>query len=74
MKEGYEPLRTTARASAPWWEYPPFDLGANALPNARNTVRWHFAMSPSLEKSLPPQQLENELVNRATSLRSRIDQ
>ena len=43
---GHEPLWTTAKAQAPWWEYPGPDLIAEAIPNGRSDVRWHFTLEP----------------------------
>ena len=45
--EGYEPLRTTARADAPIYEWPGIDLLAAAVPvTFRNHVRWAFELRP----------------------------
>ncbi len=44
--QGYEPLWTTAQAKAPWWEYPGPDLIAEAVPNGRSQIDWHFEMTP----------------------------
>ena len=69
-KDGYEPLRTRADASAPVYEYPPFDLAANALPTGvRTTRRWHFTLSPSLESTQTPEELEQGLIERAMQTR-----
>lgn len=68
-KEGCEPLRTRARARAPFYEYPPIDLAANAIPGAEHVVRWHFTLEPALETSLPKAQLEQDLLGRARGLR-----
>ncbi|CAG0980846.1 hypothetical protein PHYC_01755 [Phycisphaerales bacterium] len=68
-KEGFEPLRTRANARAPIYEYPPFDLAANAVPGAEHTVKWHFTLQPSLESSRPKEELEQGLLGRARDLR-----
>ncbi len=69
-KPGYEPLRTTASARAPFYEYPPVDLVAAPL-SPHTTVRWHFTLSPSPESSQPKDQLEQDLLSRANALRSK---
>lgn len=69
--EGYEPLVTNAKAVAPWWEYPPIDLIASALPwRVWNTQDWSFQLEPSLESTLGREELEEGLMQRATEMRS----
>lgn len=42
-RPGYEALRTSADASAPWYEWPGIDIVSQALPpTERTTIRWHF--------------------------------
>lgn len=67
-KAGYEPLRVTASARAPFYEYPPADLLAAPL-SPHTTVRWHFTLSPSLESTQTKDQLEQGLIDRARALR-----
>lgn len=68
--DGYEPLRTRARAAAPWYEYPPFDLAASAWPGGVHTRRsWHFALSPLPERTLSAEEFERTLLERAVNLR-----
>lgn len=65
--EGYEPLITSARASAPWYEYPGPDLLAEVAPfTVRNTQEWHFELDP-VPASGPGS--ERELIERADELR-----
>jgi len=68
----HEPLRTEARASAPVYDWPPFDLITSPIPG-ETTIRWHFTMQPSLESTLTPEQLEAGLLGRARDLRGQID-
>jgi hypothetical protein len=68
FKDGYEPLRTRARARTPIYEIPPLDLLASAA-GARTTIRWHFTLRPAIEASLAPEVLEAELLGRARALR-----
>lgn len=68
-REGYDPLWTEAKAKAPVWEYPPFDLVAEAVPGAKSTVRWHF----ELEASTPVEERDTDaLVDRAGGLRDQL--
>lgn len=67
-KDGFEPLRTKARARAPLYEYPPVDLAASAT-GAEKVVRWHFALMPALERKLSPEEFERGLMERARALR-----
>lgn len=69
-KEGYEPLVTHHSASAPIYEYPPFDLGATAWPGRITTDRhWHFVLTPSPD----PKADEPGLVERARELQSKVN-
>ena len=69
--EGYEPLRTTARASTPVYDYVPFDLAATAMPfTLKKVVPWHFELAASPELTLPPEQAQAELIERAKKLRT----
>lgn len=67
-KEGFEPLRTKARASAPIYEYPPVDL-ATSVTTVRSTVKWHFTLSPTLESTMSAEEFEKQLMDRARTLR-----
>ncbi|MDX2132141.1 MAG: PEGA domain-containing protein [Planctomycetota bacterium] len=69
-KDGFEPLRTAARASPPVYDIPPLDLPASAVPGARSTIRWHFTLEPALESRLPKAELEAGVLDRARALRS----
>lgn len=65
-KEGYEPLRTSARARAPFHEYPPVDLLATAMPVTISTVvPWSFTLAPAAEA-------DAGLLDRARALRGRL--
>ena len=65
-KEGFEPLRTSARAPAPFHEYPPVDLAATALPFTFTTVvPWSFTLTPA-------SQVDAGLLDRANALRTRL--
>lgn len=71
--EGYEPLRTEAATDAPFYEYAPLDLVAEALPTRiENVQRWHFVLEPSLERSLPKAVLEAGLLERAGEMRGQL--
>ena len=51
--DGYKPLWTQQKAKAPWWETPGIDLFAEAVPNGKAELHWHFAMEtqPSAEET-----------------------
>ncbi|GJQ29553.1 MAG: hypothetical protein HBSAPP03_14370 [Phycisphaerae bacterium] len=70
--EGYEVLRTRARARTPIYEYPPADLAASAVPGAESIVKWHFVLEPSLEHRLSKEDLETGLIERARTLRGQV--
>lgn len=71
VKDGYEPLRTHARARAPLHEYPPVDLAAAAWPGGTDSVvRWQFTLEPALETTLKPEDLDAALLDRARALRA----
>ncbi len=42
--QGYHPLWTRQKAKAPWWETPGIDLFAEAAPNGKAELHWHFTM------------------------------
>ncbi|MDX2114199.1 MAG: PEGA domain-containing protein [Planctomycetota bacterium] len=47
-KPGFEPLRTTAEAKAPFHEWPFVDLAAAAVPVRKKTlIEWHFVLEPA---------------------------
>jgi len=67
-KKGYQPLWTTGAAKAPLWETPGPDLVAEALPNVKSHINWHFIM----EEVIDPIEFDRAaLVERADDLRSR---
>ena len=71
--DGYEPLRTTATASAPLWEYPPIDLLSTALPfTLRRRQNWNFVLTPSLERTQTPGDLAEGAIARAKALREQL--
>ncbi len=70
--EGHEPLRTSARANAPVYDWPPLDLVTAPIPG-ETTIRWHFTLQPALETTRTPEQLEEELLGRARELRGQVD-
>ncbi len=73
--DGYEPLRTTGKASAPLYEYPGPDLVAEVLPfTFRNTQRWHYVLDPRLKDSIPKAELEAGMIDRALALREQLSQ
>lgn len=72
--EGFEPLRTEAKAKAPLYENAPLDLFAEALPmRIDNVQRWHFVLEPSLESTLGREELEGDLLTRAAAMRGELE-
>ena len=69
--DGFEPLRTRARARTPIYEYPPLDLAANAVPGAESVVKWHFTLTPAMERTLTKEALEAGMLERAKALRGK---
>jgi hypothetical protein len=66
-KEGYETLSRKTRVWAPWWQWPPFDLFAEALPlEDRHAVR--YTMKPLTAATTDPQQV----LGRAVRMRGRL--
>lgn len=55
---GYQTLETQQEAEQPWWEYPGPDLFAEAVPDKRVQLDWHFKMLPAL----PADQVDPERV------------
>lgn len=68
-KPGYDPLRTHKTAWTPWYEFPPLDLAVGALPvPIEHATRWHFTLTPSLERTQDQATLEQGLLERAREL------
>lgn len=62
--EDFQPLWTQKKADAPWWEAPGPDLVAEAIPNNKSELRWHFEMQ------LRSPANETELVDRARQMQA----
>lgn len=72
--EGHEPLVTGKRLKAPAHELPGIDFFTTLAPvTFRNDVAWHFDLSPSLERSTSPAELEAGLLERAGQTRGQVD-
>ena len=68
-KDGYEPLTTSRKAGAPFWQWPGPDLIAEAIPlRFDDVVEWHFELAPALETTTDPATLDAELIERARRL------
>lgn len=70
--DGYDTVETVGNAKTPWWDFPGPDLIAEAVPNAKNTVKWHFVLTPTLSTTMPREQFERELIDRAHALRDQM--
>ena len=65
-REGFQPLWTTAKAKAPWWDLPGPDLVAEAT-DAESHIEWHFELQPMPEG-------EEHLVSHARQMRAKLNQ
>jgi hypothetical protein len=66
-KEGYETLTRQEKVWAPWWQWPPFDLFAEAFPvEDRHTAK--YTMKPLTAQTTDPQQV----LGRAVHMRDRL--
>ncbi len=73
-KPGFEPIHQARKADAPLYEYPGLDLATGLIPlDWKSRVEWHFTLTPVLEDTLSPDQLEDTLLRRARETRSLID-
>jgi hypothetical protein len=70
--DGHDTLQTFSKAKTPWWEFPGPDLIAEAVPNAKHTVRWHFVLTPTMSTTMDRGQFERELIERAHELRDQM--
>lgn len=71
--DGYEPIATSARAEAPWYEFVGADLITEAIPTGVTTrVDWKFTMKPALEKTGDKAQFEADLIARAREMRAKL--
>ncbi len=64
--DDYQPLWTQKQAHAPWWEAPGPDLIAEAIPDVRVQLDWHFKMQ------LVPVLDEGRLLERALQTRAKL--
>lgn len=70
-RDGSKPLWTTAKASAPWWDYPGPDLVAEMLPHLHSRVQWNFVLEPAPE---PSKANADILLDHAYQLRATVEQ
>lgn len=70
--DGHDTLQTVGDAKTPWWDFPGPDLVAEAIPNAKKTIRWHFTLTPTLATTMPRDQFESSLIERAHSMRDQL--
>lgn len=65
--EGRPTLKTTARVTAPWWQWPPFDLVAELMPwHPVDRQNLHFTLPQDTQTDTPAQ----TLVSRAVELKA----
>ncbi len=64
-RPGYEPMMTSGRADAPWWDTVGLDFLAELTPGTLTShVEWHYVMEPLDED-------REALIDRATELRAK---
>src|SRR5262245_33218461 len=64
-REGSEPLMTSGKADAPWWEFVGIDLIAEALPfRFHSHIKWNYVLEPATGDRAA-------LIGRAEALRDR---
>ncbi|WP_432798913.1 PEGA domain-containing protein [Poriferisphaera sp. WC338] len=57
-KQGYQPLWTTAKTDAPWWEFPGPDFFAEIMPGTKEVnIDWHFELTKTTEEHENPDTL-----------------
>ncbi|MCC7145510.1 MAG: PEGA domain-containing protein [Phycisphaeraceae bacterium] len=72
-RDGYKPLWTKQKAKAPWWEAPGPDLLAEAVPNGKSHLDWHFVLEPLPSEDGTPTVDTDALLERAKELRSQVE-
>jgi len=64
-RDGYEPMMTSGKARAPWWDTVGLDLIAEAIPGTLTSrVEWHYVMQPVDDD-------RERLIDRARDLRGK---
>lgn len=72
--DGYEPIHESRKASAPLFEYPGLDLVTGVVPiDWESRTEWAFTMTPRLEDTQSPEELERGLLERARQTRGSLD-
>lgn len=68
--EGYQTVNQPQRLTAPWWQWPPFDLVAELMPwHPTDRQSLHFTMTPAAPDDVPPE----TLIRRAAELREQLE-
>jgi hypothetical protein len=68
-KEGYETLSAKTPVTAPWWQWPPFDLFAELVPGATDRRELTYTLHPA---STQPADA-TEIIARAESLQGQLE-
>jgi hypothetical protein len=68
-KEGYETLGAKEKVWAPWWQWPPIDLFAEAFPLEDNHVA-RYELKPKTAVTTDPQQVLGRAVRMRAKLKS----
>ena len=68
-KEGYQTRKTNKHVTAPWWQWPPFDLFAEVLPlRLRDDRAISFTLRPASSQPADP----IALLDRAAEMRGKL--
>jgi hypothetical protein len=68
--EGYETLDTNTWVTAPWWQWPPFDLVAELLPiRLKDERRVSYALEPASTQPVEP----GAILSRAAEMRGKLE-
>lgn len=68
-KEGYQTLNTRGQVTAPWWQWPPFDLVADLLPlRLHDKQTLHYTLQPQ-----GPAPSEEEMLSRAGEMQGQLE-
>jgi len=69
-KDGYEPMHTTAKMIAPWWQWPPIDFAVEILPGHWVDKREiHYDLKPASTQPADPE----VMLDRAEQMRIRLE-
>lgn len=69
-REGYQTINQPQKLTAPWWQWPPFDLFAEMMPNhPTDRQSMHFTMTPAQPEDVTAE----TLIDRAGQLQAKLE-